>query len=112
MRVVAVTDFRAHGYTALAAIGVKVIGRNQRTVADELAALPEVLSIHLMTGEHDLELLVGFRDVSEINVFLMEHVARIEGVAALSPAIAADIAKFDFSLAPLAESEGRTRPAP
>jgi Lrp/AsnC family transcriptional regulator, leucine-responsive regulatory protein len=101
MRVVAVADFAAHGYNVLAAVGIKVRDRDVLEVGRELAALPEVLSVNLMSGVHDLELLVAFRDFAEINVFLLDHVAGIRGVAELSPGIAADIVKFEFNLAPL-----------
>ena len=101
MRVVAVTDFSAHGYNVLAAVGIKVQGRSVEEVGRELAELPEVLSVNIMTGAHDLELLVAFRDFAEINLFLLDHVAHIRGVATLTPGIAADIVKFEFNVVPL-----------
>ena len=101
MRVVAVADFSAHGYNILIAVGVKVLGRDAADVARDLAKLPEVFSVHLMHGPFDLELLVGLRNFEEINVFLTDHIARIPGVFELSPGIAADIVKFEFSVAPL-----------
>jgi Lrp/AsnC family transcriptional regulator, leucine-responsive regulatory protein len=101
MRVVAVTDFAAHGYQVLIAIGVKVRGRPVSAVARDLARLPEVFSVNMMQGGHDIELLVALHDFSEINLFLTDHVAGIAGVAALSPGIAADIVKFEFNVAPL-----------
>lgn len=101
MRVVAVADFSAHGYNILMAVGIKVFGRDAGDVARDLAKLPEVFSIHLTNGPYDLELLVGLRDFDEINIFLTDHVAHISGVFELSPGIAADIVKFEFSVAPL-----------
>jgi len=101
MRVVAVSDFSAHGYKILIAVGVKVFGRDAAEVARDLAKLREVFSIHLMSGPYDLEILVVLREFEEINVFLLDHVARIRGVHELHPAIAADIVKFEFSVAPL-----------
>jgi Lrp/AsnC family transcriptional regulator for asnA, asnC and gidA len=101
MRVVAVTDFSARGYNVLVAIGVKVRGRKVYDVGRELAALPEVLSLNIMNGPHDIELLVAFHDFEEIKLFLFDHLSPIEGVAALTPGIAADIVKFEFNVAPL-----------
>ena len=101
MRVVAVTDFSAHGYNVLIAVGVKVRGRAVSSVAKDLARLPEVFSVNVMHGSHQIELLVALHDFSEINIFLLDHVAGISGVAALSPGIAADIVKFEFNVAPL-----------
>lgn len=100
-RVVAVTDFAAHGYNVLIAVGVKVSGREVQDVARDLARLPEVFSANIMNGAHDIEMLVALRDFSEINLFLLDHVAGIAGVDALSPGIAADIVKFEFNVVPL-----------
>jgi Lrp/AsnC family transcriptional regulator for asnA, asnC and gidA len=101
MRVVAVTDFSAHNYNVLIALGVKVQGRGVREVGRDLALLPEVLSVNIMNGPHELELLVALHDFSEINMLLSEHIAAISGVSEISPGIAADIVKFEFNVVPL-----------
>ncbi|MCP3735889.1 Lrp/AsnC family transcriptional regulator [Sphingomonas sp. RP10(2022)] len=101
MRVVAVTDFSAHNYNVLIALGVKVQGRDVRQVGRDLAKLPEVLSVNIMNGPHELELLVGLHDFGEINTLLLEHIAAIHGVTHISPGIAADIVKFEFNVVPL-----------
>lgn len=100
-RVVAVTDFSAHGYDVLIAVGVRVHGRDVREVAHDLARLSEVMSVNLMTGAEDIELLVALHDFSELNQFLKSRIAGIAGVSALSPGIAADIVKFEFNVVPL-----------
>lgn len=101
MKVVAVADFAAHGYNMLIATGVKVIGRPVAEVARELAALPEVFSLHLMNGNYDIEMLVILHEFQEINTFLLDHVAKIPGISEINPGIAANIAKFEFNVAPL-----------
>lgn len=100
-RVVAVTDFSAHGYNVLIAVGVKVSGRDTGDVARDLARLPEVLSCNVMHGAQDIELLVALRSFPEINLFLLDHVAGIAGVSTLDTGIAADIVKFEFDVVPL-----------
>jgi Lrp/AsnC family transcriptional regulator for asnA, asnC and gidA len=101
MKVVAVTDFAAHGYNILIAIGVRVKGRPVNEVAHDLALLPEVFSINVMHGRHDLEMLVVLHEFDEIRMFLTEHVGKIPGIDELDPGIAADIKKFEFNIAPL-----------
>lgn len=101
MRVVAVTDFAAHGYNVIIALGVKVQGRNARDVGRDLAELPAILSVNIMNGDYDIELLVALRDFSEVHMFLFEHIASIEGVMHITSGIAVDIVKFEFNLVPL-----------
>lgn len=101
MRVVAVTDFAAHGYNVIIALGVKVQGRSIPDVGRDLAELPEVLSVNVMNGDHDLELLVALHDFSEVQQLLFDHIAKIEGVMHITPGIAVDIVKFEFNVVPL-----------
>lgn len=101
MRVVAVTDFAALGYNVIIALGVKVKGRAVQDVARELATFAEVLSINIMNGENDLELLVALHDISEAQYFLYDHIAKIEGVSQIASGIAVDIVKFEFNVVPL-----------
>ncbi len=101
IKVVAVTDFAAHQFNILIAVGVRVVGRTVQEVADDLAALPEVFSINIMHGAFDIEMLVALHEFDEIRLFLIDHVAAIPGISELSPGIAADIVKFEFHVAPL-----------
>jgi Lrp/AsnC family leucine-responsive transcriptional regulator len=101
MKVVAVTDFAAHGYKILIAIGVIVKDRLVADVARELANLPEVFSVNIMHGHYDIEMLVVLREFEEVRVFIDDHIRQIPGIDELSPGIAADIKKFEFNIAPL-----------
>lgn len=101
MRVVAAVDFSAYGYDIMLAIGVEVQNRPAEAVARELAALPQVFATHLVTGAKDIELLVVLQDLSELPDFLMTDVAKIKGIRSLSPAIAVEVAKYDFDVSVL-----------
>ena len=101
LKVVAATDFAAFGYNILLAIGVEVQGRSAQAVAEDLARLPQVLSINLVTGAKDIEILLAAREFSELSDFLLTQVAAIRGIRSLSPSIAVDIVKYDFDVAPL-----------
>ena len=101
MKVVAVTDFAAHGFNVIMAIGVKVAGRLVTEVAQDLAALPEVFSVNITHGNHDIEILVVLHDFEEVKGFLDEHIRNVPGIDELSPGLAADIKKFEFNIAPL-----------
>lgn len=98
VRVVAAADFSAFGYNILLAIGVEVQNRAAEAVAEDLAQLPEVFACHLVTGAKDIELLVALHDFSDLSDFLMNKVAKIEGVRSLSPAISVETIKYDFDV--------------
>lgn len=100
-RVVAVADFAAHDYNVLIALGLKVLGRPVDDVARDVARLPEVLSVNIMNGRYDLELLVALHDFGELNHFLRDHISGIKGINDLAPGIAVDILKFEFNVVPL-----------
>ncbi len=100
MRVVAVTDFAAAGYDVLLAIGVEVESRNAEAVGMDLAALPEVFSVNLTTGVHDIEILVGARTFNELATFLHEEVAEIDGIGRLSPGLTVEVYKFQSEMVP------------
>jgi Lrp/AsnC family transcriptional regulator, leucine-responsive regulatory protein len=101
MRVVAVTDFAALGYTVLLAIGIEVKGRPAEDVAKDLAKLREVFAVHLVTGARDIEILVALREFEELQEFLLVDVAKIPGIRSLTPAIAVDVIKYNFDRAHL-----------
>jgi Lrp/AsnC family transcriptional regulator, leucine-responsive regulatory protein len=102
MRVVAVTDFAALGYRVLLAIGIEVQGRPAEEVGTELAALPEVFAVHLVTGARDIEILVALHELGELQGFLLREVAKIRGIRTLSAGIAADVIKYEFDRAQIA----------
>ena len=101
MRVVAASDFSAWGYNVIIAVGVRVQGRDIHDVGRELATFAEILSVNVMSGTYDLELLVALHDFSEIQEFLYQHISAVEGVAQIGSGIAVDIVKFEFNVAPL-----------
>ncbi len=101
MRVVAVTDFSAHNYNVIIALGVKVMGRDIEHVARDLAVLRQVMSVNIMNGSHDIELMVVLHDFCEVQQLLFESIAAVEGVSHITPGIAVDIVKFEFNVVPL-----------
>lgn len=101
MKVVAVSDFSAYNYDVLLPIGVDVKGRRADDVAQDLSKLDEVASVQLASGQHDIEILVTLSDLSEMGPFFLDKLSKIKGVRSLDPAIAIDIIKYDFDVAPI-----------
>ncbi len=93
MRVVAVTDIEAAGYEMLLAVGVQVEQRSPVEVARELAEIPEVFSVNVVVGTHDIEILVVAKDQEALAELLCAQLANIAGVRRLTPALAVDVLK-------------------
>jgi len=105
LRVVAVSDFSAHGFNVLLRISVEVDGRPASEVAAELGALPEVFAAHMVTGRYDIDMLVALRDFDSLSDFLLDKLSTVRGIRTLTPATVVDIIKYKFDEAPI---EGRT----
>ena len=93
MRVVAVTDIEAAGFGMLLAIGVQVENRSPEQVDREMAAMPEVFSVNVVVGTHDVEILVVAEDQGALNDLLNNRLAGVPGVRRLTPALAVDVLK-------------------
>lgn len=102
LRVVAVSDFAAHGYNVLMEIAIEVDGRPASEVAAELAEFSEVFAAHLVTGRYDIDLLVVLHDFDELPALLLEKFAKVRGIRSMTPAIAVDVIKYKFDVAPIA----------
>lgn len=105
LRVVAVSDFSAHGYNLLMQVAVEVDGRSAADVAAELAELPEVFAVHLVTGRYDIDMLVALRNYDELSELMLGRLAGVSGIRSMLPAIAVDILKYKFDVAPIEARE-------
>ena len=94
MRVVARIDLRASGFPLTALVGLKIRGRSVDAVAQDLLAIPEIISILVVIGRADLEIQITARSMEMLNELLNTRVAAIEGVVALDTALAMDIVKY------------------
>ena len=95
MRIVAVTDFNAAGFDLLLAIAIEVEHRRSEEVGRELAELPQVFSVNLTTGVHDLDILVGVKNFEELSQFMHEELPKVKGIARLVPGITVDVLRYE-----------------
>lgn len=101
LRVVAVSDFSAHGVNVLMEVAIEVDGRPASDVADELAQLPEVFAAHLVTGRYDIDLLVALRGFEDLPDLMMKRFAKVRGIRSMTPSLAVDVLKYQFDVAPI-----------
>ncbi len=101
LRVVAVSDFSAHGYNVLMEVAIEVDGRPATDVVEELAQFPEVFAAHLVTGRYDIDVLVALHDFDELPDLFLNKFGKIPGIRSMVPAIAVDVIKYKFDVAPI-----------
>ena len=101
LRVVAVSDFSAHGFNFLMRVMVEVDGRPASQVAQELAQIPEVFAAHIVTGRYDIDMLVALQGLDDLSPLLQEKFAQVHGIRSLVPSIVIDIVKYQFDVGPI-----------
>jgi Lrp/AsnC family transcriptional regulator for asnA, asnC and gidA len=99
LRVVAVTDYEAVGYTMMLAVGIQVEGRPADVVAEDLAKFDEVFSVCQVVGTLDIETLAVARDQEHLSELLV-RLGSVPGVRKLEPSIALDVLKNQSNWVP------------
>jgi len=98
LRIVAAADFSAYDYSVLIALAIQVRGRDPEAVARDLAALPAIFAVHLVTGAHQIEALIAVHDFAELSEAAMESINGIAGIAHIDLCIATDVAFYNFDV--------------
>lgn len=99
LRVVAVTDYEAVGFSLMLAVGIQVEGRPADAVAEDLAAFSQVFSVCQVVGTLDIEALAVARDQDDLNALLVK-LAAVPGVRKLEPSVALDVLKNQSNWVP------------
>lgn len=101
LRVVAVSDFSAHGYNFLMEVAIEVDGRPASEVANELSKFPEVFAAHIVTGRYDIDILVALREFEDLSHLMLDKLSEVRGIRSMTPSIVVDIIKYQFDVAPI-----------
>ena len=88
-------------------VAIEVDGRPASDVAAELAEFPEVFAAHLVSGRYDIDILVALREFDDLPHLLLEKFSQISGIRSMVPAIAVDVVKYQFDVAPIEERVSR-----
>ena len=100
LKVVLVTDFSVQGYELLLSLGINTLNRDPRTVAQEIAELPQIFSCSLMSGRYNIEALVALPDVDSLQDFIERDLAAIDGIGDVRVEIVVDMLKYEFDVVP------------
>jgi DNA-binding Lrp family transcriptional regulator len=95
LRVVALTDIEAFGYTCMAFVLLTVAGRPAVDVAPDLAAIPETTSVMVATGRFDIVATVLAKNRAELARITGEVIPAIKGVATIRSEFALDVLRYD-----------------
>lgn len=101
MRVVAVADFRVHGYKMLARIRLQVRGRAPMDVARELAEREDVLSVHLTSGRYPVSCLYAFVNARDMIEAARDVSAGIAGVDDVDVELVNNVYRYVPAVGPL-----------
>lgn len=89
-----VLDLHAAGYEYLLTLGIRVEGRPPLQVAEDIARLDAALTVNVVTGASDVELVAALRTREEVSELLANTLASIDGVIHIDPALALEVWKF------------------
>jgi len=98
MRVVAVADFQAVGFDLILFIGVEVLGRSVEEVADDIAALPEVLACNIVMGRHDIEVIAAVDNRSSVSELIIRRIAKTRGIHRISTGVVIETLKYQVDV--------------
>ena len=82
-------------------VAIEVDGRPASDVVEELSEFPEVFAAHLVTGRYDIDLLVVLHDFNDLHDLLLNKFSKVRGIRSMVPAIAVDVMKYQFDVAPI-----------
>lgn len=80
LKVVAITNPLQRGFKTMAMVGIRTDGRRMLEIAAQVAALPEVVYLIVVSGQYDLMAEVFCREPEELLRFLTDKLYAIDGV--------------------------------
>ncbi len=91
-----INPFKA-GYEIVAFIAVDAEPAKVRHVVEELSKLPEVDVLGIVTGAHDIFMQVTAKDLQELERFILEKMAKIDGIKSTETSILTSVKKWGYA---------------
>ena len=116
IRIQAITNIDAHARPLLALVGIDVILEHAHAVALSLSRMRESGVVVMLTGRHDIMMLLFARDAPHLQQLVFEHIRSIPGVLHTEVSRPIEHIKFDYRfgrIAPaLTQEKGNAAPHP
>ncbi|NLY11513.1 MAG: Lrp/AsnC family transcriptional regulator [Firmicutes bacterium] len=100
MKIVGVADPFKVGLNTIAVVGMKVERHRAESIISELQEMPEVRSISVTTGNHDLIIEVVLPTNEELLTFLIHRLSEIPGILNTGTSLVLKVAKQNYSWTP------------
>lgn len=97
VRIVPVHNPVAAGYKIGVLIGLKVLPNRIKSIAEEMASVPDVQNVIIFAGRYDIVIGAVFADTDKLSDFLMNRLGAVAGVNAIETMAALKMVKASFS---------------
>lgn len=100
MRVVAIADFRVHGYKLSARLRIKVRGRAPYDVAADLAQRDGVMAVHLTSGNYAIGCFFAFESAERM-LRAEREITQIPGVVGMEMELMNNVYRYVPGIGPI-----------
>jgi DNA-binding Lrp family transcriptional regulator len=90
-------DFQKIGFDLTALILIQVEGKHMTQVEEELAAIPNIVAVYDITGEHDAALIGRFKNRKSLNNFI-KNMLKMEHIKRTVTSVVLNVVKEDFRI--------------
>jgi len=100
IHITAMVNIDKLGRHCMAPVGIRVKGRSAEVVGRDLANIPEVVTVTLVTGSCDIELQVLTHTLEDLDRVISREIPSVRGVAKVESSLALEIAKYESRWVP------------
>lgn len=90
-------DFQKIGFDLTALILIQVEGKHMIQVEEELAAIPNIVAVYDITGEHDVAMVGRFKNRKSLNDFI-KNMLKMEHIERTVTSVVLNVVKEDFRI--------------
>ena len=103
MSLLTVTDVFSAGFDFMLFMGIEVAQQPVDIVAKALSSLPEVLSVMLMMGNYDIEVVIVTENHAALQEFVAKKLSRIKCIRRFAVSLGLEMFKYSTEMGPLLE---------